>query len=79
MVYEKIMDKAKSKVEYNPETGKNVVTTNGRFRGTASGRTWGDQHIVGRVKEDYNPSTGRFELVDEAGRCVGYVPRRSRF
>jgi len=57
-------------LHFNPKLGANQIA-----QGDTIGVAYqGVNYTIGRLREEYNPSTGRFELIDERGRAVGYVP-----
>jgi len=59
-------------LHFNPKLGANQIAQ-GDTIGVAYRRV---NQTTGRLREEYNASTGRVELIDETGRAVGYVPGR---
>ena len=68
-------DKKITSLHFNPKLGANQIAQ-GDIVGVAYR---GVDQTVGSLREEYNPSTGRFELIDETGRAVGYVPRKGYY
>ena len=63
-----------AKNKYDPQIGKNVIKEGTSLRGIA----YQGSYPLGEVREKYNPSNGRYELVDQSGRAVGFVPKSWR-
>lgn len=62
------------KNKYDSKIGRNVIKDGEIVCGIA----YKDARPSGRVKEKYNPRNGRFELVDQSGQTVGFVPKNWR-
>lgn len=63
--------------KYDSSVGRQLIRTNGNI--VCVGYDINNPPtIIGRVKERYNSSNGIFELVDDDGRVVGFVPKSLR-
>ena len=58
---------------YDASIGQVVIRTNGRIVGI--GNNPNNPVVYGEVRKRYNSSNGVFELIDDRGRVVGFVPK----
>lgn len=71
------------KVKYQPGTGKHVIVDDnipkhcGSILGEAV-KTFGGGYEtpIGEAREEFNPSNGRYELLDEENKVVGIAKKR---
>ena len=56
---------------YDPSIGRTTINSSGGMRKGIATENW----VCGQTREQYNPRTGKFDLVDSLGRTVGYVPK----